>query len=328
MQTTAFVGVAHIHTPGFIGMIKERGDVRVKAIYDLQAERGEKRAQELGATFTADLQTILDDAEITSVIICSETSYHVELVEKCAAAGKNLFVEKPLATTVEDAERIRAAVQKADVVFQTGFFMRSSAWAQFIKAEVEAGHLGKVTRMRHSNCHSGSLGGWFDGEWHWIVEKELAGGGGFADLGAHALDIVLNTLTKTEGKVVQTAASIRNVTDKYDIDENGTGLITFESGATAVVEAGWVDPKLSSPIEVFGTRGQIQIVGDKVHYYSELLEGADGNEYSISQESAPHAFNLFFDKLDGKETIVPLVTIEEAAEEAIVMAKLYEAAGV
>ena len=327
MQTTAFVGVAHIHTPGFIGMIKERGDVRVKAIYDLQAERGQQRATELGATFTSDLQTILDDAEITSVIICSETSYHVELVERCAAAGKNLFVEKPLATTVADAEKIRDAVKKAGVIFQTGFFMRSAPWAQFIKAEVEAGHLGKVTRMRHSNCHSGSLGGWFDGEWHWIVEKDLAGGGGFADLGAHALDIVLNTLTKTEGKVTKTSASIRNVTGKYDIDENGTGLLTFESGATAVVEAGWVDPKLSSPIEVHGTRGQIQIVGDKVHYFSELVDGADGGEYSISQASAPHAFNLFFDALDGKNIAVPLVTIEEAAEEAIVMAKMYESAG-
>lgn len=206
--------------------------------------------------------------------------------------------------------------------------MRSNGWAQFIKAEVEAGHLGKVTRMRHSNCHSGSLGGWFDGEWHWIVEKDLAGGGGFADLGAHALDIVLNTLTKTEGKVIQTAASIRNVTGKYDIDENGTGLLTFESGATAVVEAGWVDPSFDSPIEIFGTEGQIQVNGDKVRYFSSHVDGADGNEYSISQESASHAFNLFFDKLDGKEIIVPLVSIEEAAEEAIVMAKLYTAAGV
>jgi predicted dehydrogenase len=109
--------------------------------------------------------------------------HHVELVERAAAAGKDMFVEKPLATTVEDATRMQAAIERAGVQFQTGFFMRSSPWAQFLKQEVEAGHLGKVTRMRHSNCHSGALGGWFDGEWHWIVEKEQAGGGGFADLG-------------------------------------------------------------------------------------------------------------------------------------------------
>jgi hypothetical protein len=51
MQTTAFLGVAHIHTPGFINMLKGRDDVRVKAVYDHDAQRGQQRATELEATF-------------------------------------------------------------------------------------------------------------------------------------------------------------------------------------------------------------------------------------------------------------------------------------
>ena len=96
--TTAFLGVAHIHTPGFINTLKRRAEeIRVKAVTDHDAERGQRRAQELpGSVFAADPQTILDDSEITSVIICAETSRHRELVLAAAKAGKHIFCEKPL----------------------------------------------------------------------------------------------------------------------------------------------------------------------------------------------------------------------------------------
>lgn len=332
MLTTAFLGVAHIHTPGFINKLQERDDVEVKAVFDHEEERGQRRAEEMQAEYTSELDTILHDAEITSVVICSETNRHLELVTKAAQAGKHIFCEKPLAVSVDEAAQMKAAVEAAGVEFQTGFFMRGWPTTQFIKREVAAGHLGVVTRMRFVNGHSGSLGGWFDTEWRWTADKEQAGGGGFADLGAHALDIILWTLRTSCGgpcgEVERVAASLGTATKRYgDIDEYGTGLLTFGSGASAVVEASWVDPKLSSPIEVFGTQGQIQVNGNKVKYYSEHVEGADGGDWTDLPKEQPHAFDLFFDKLAGKEIGIPLISVEEAAEESRVMAEMYRAAG-
>ena len=326
MQTTAFVGVAHIHTPNFIDRLVKRDDIRIKAVYDHDPARGEKRAQQAHSTFVPDLDAILNDPEITSVVVCSETNRHLELVERAARAGKHLFVEKPLAVSGEDAAKMRAAVERAGVVFQTGFAQRSSPQAQFLKREAAAGNLGTITRMRHSSGHGGSLGGWFDTEWRWFADKEQAGGGGFADLGAHSLDIILWVLRPVCGKATAFAASLGHATDRYgDIDEYGAGLITFASGAVAVLEASWVDPKLRSPVELFGTRGQIQIIENKIRYYSELVEGADGGEYTGELPAQlPHAFDLFFDRLDGKD--VPLISVEEAAEESRVMYELYQAA--
>ncbi len=327
MQITAFLGVAHIHTPGFIKMIGARDDVRCKYVYDHDAQRAQKRADELGAS-VADIETILADAEVTSVVICSETRLHTELVERAAKAGKHLFVEKPLATTDADATRMAHAIEKAGVVFQTGFFMRSGPVNKFIKAQVEAGHLGTVTRMRYTNCHGGALGGWFDDEWRWIADKTEAGGGGFADLGAHALDIVLWCLSPTCGPVVKSCATLGNATGRYgdlsQIDEWGAGLITFESGAVGIIEAGWVDPKYSAPIEVHGTEGQILIHDGKLFFYSEHVEGADGSEWTDLPAKSPHAFELFWNKLEGAD--VALVSAQEAAQESRVMAQMYSAA--
>ena len=324
MLTTAFLGVAHIHTPGFINTIKKRGDIRVKAVYDWDKERGVKRAQELEATFVDDVDTIVNDPEITSVVICSETARHRELIEKAAAAGKHIFAEKPVATTGEEAAAMGEAIKKAGVIFQTGFFQRSNPAMRFIKQEALAGHLGTITRMRHTNCHSGSLGGWFDTDWRWIADADEAGGG-YADLGAHSLDIILWIMIPACGPVKSVCGTLGSATNRYgDIDEYGAGIITFQSGALAVMEASWVDPKLHAPVEIHGTKGQIIVDGDKVRYYSELVEGADGGEWTKLPEALPHAFELFWDKQLGHD--VPLVTIDEATEESRVMHEIYKAA--
>jgi len=332
MQITAFLGVAHIHTPGFVAKLQDRADVKVKAVADHDAARAQKTADVFGAS-VLNVQAILADPEITSVIICSETVHHRDLVTRAAAAGKHMFVEKPLGITHEDTDAMEAAVKAAGVVFQTGFFRRSDPKWQFIKQEIAAGHLGKITRMRDTTCHMGALAGWFDTEWRWIADKSQAGGGGFADLGAHSLDTTLWCLSAIAGgpcgHVKAAVGSVGAQLDRYpDIDEYGCGLITFESGAIAVVEASWVDEKLHSGVEVNGLEGQIYVKDDKLFYYSKHVEGADGSEYTGPMpDAAPHAFELFFDKLEGKPLGVELVSVEEAAQESRVMADFYATAG-
>ncbi len=324
MQITAFLGVAHIHTPNFITTLQKRDDVRCKYVFDHDADRAQKSAGLLNAQ-VANLDTILNDDEVSSVVICSETRHHLELATRAAKAGKAMFVEKPLAISREDSDAIEAAVKQAGVLFQTGFFSRGNASNRFIKQEIEAGHLGTITRMRYTNCHQGALAGWFDTQWRWIADKNEAGGGGFADLGAHALDIILWCLVPTCGEVVKTCATLGNATHRYgDIDEWGAGLITFESGAVAIIEAGWVDPKYSAPVEVHGTEGQILVHSGKVLYYSEHVEGADGGEWTALPEGAPHAFQEFWNELEGQGA--SLVTVEEAARGSRVMADLYASA--
>jgi len=160
----AFVGVAHIHTPGFISLVKTREDVKVKLVWDHDAARAEKNAKELGAQTVEDVQKIWSDPEIKAVIICSETNRHHELVLAAAKAGKHMFAEKPLGITAKESLAMADAIEKAHLLFTTGYFMRTDPKHIFLKDEIAKGNFGKITRVRGSNCHSGSLGGWFDTE--------------------------------------------------------------------------------------------------------------------------------------------------------------------
>ena len=75
MKTIGFLGVAHIHSPGFINRVKERAaQFKVKAVWDTQPARAKIAAEQLSCSTAADYSDILNDREIDAVIICSETS--------------------------------------------------------------------------------------------------------------------------------------------------------------------------------------------------------------------------------------------------------------
>ncbi len=175
MHQVAFVGCAHIHTPGFIKRINNRTDTQVKFTWDHDPERAKKCAEAVKATAVTDLNAIWSDPAIEAVIICSETNRHQALVEQAAAAKKHLFVEKPLGLGAADSFKMAQAIDQAGVLFQTGYFMRSEPIHRFLRQQIQAGSFGKITRIRHTNCHAGSLKGWFDTEWRWMADPAQSG---------------------------------------------------------------------------------------------------------------------------------------------------------
>jgi predicted dehydrogenase len=242
----AFVGCAHIHTPGFVNLLKGRPDVQVKYAWDPQPARAEKRAEELGARSVASLDDIWNDPGIAAVVICSETNRHRELVEAAARSGKQMFVEKPLGISAAESRAMARLIEDAGLLFTTGYFMRTDPKHLFLKEQVAQGAFGTLTRVSAWNCHSGSLGGWFDekpddpaNSWRWMADVKQAGVGGFGDLGTHSLDILMWIF----GDVDSVSADIRVVTGRYGpkTDETGQALIKFENGAMGSLTAGWLD---------------------------------------------------------------------------------------
>ena len=139
MVDLALVGCAHIHTPGFLKMIKKRPDVQVKSVWDHDAARGQANADELGARYFGDVRTILDDPQIAGVVICSETNRHEDLVSGVTQAKKHIFVEKPLGMGARDARAMADAIERAGVKFQTGYFMRSTGPVHFVRDHLAKG---------------------------------------------------------------------------------------------------------------------------------------------------------------------------------------------
>ena len=321
--TLALVGCAHIHTPSFVNLLKGRKDVKVKSVWDHDVPRAEKRAKELNALVVKDVKEIWADPEITAVVICSETNRHHDLILAAAKAGKHMFAEKPLGITAKESQAMAKAIEDARLLFTTGYFMRTDPMHLFLKEEIAKGHFGQITRARGSNCHSGSLGGWFDTEWRWMADPKIAGVGGFGDLGTHKLDILMWLL----GDVAAVTADIKVVTGRYgDCDETGEGLIRFKSGVIATLAAGWVDVDDPVQLLISGTEGHASIVDNHLYYKSKSVPDSDGKEpFTKLPSKLPLPLNQFVDAVAGAKD-QPLVTPREAAARVTVMEAMYKGA--
>jgi len=317
----ALISAAHIHTPKFIELMQARPELNVKYVWDDNTARGQTAAEKLATTFTKDTNEILSDASIKAVIICSETNKHEQLVLDAAKAKKHMFVEKPLGFADDDAQRMARAINEADIIFQTGFFMRGWPFHIFLKEQIEKGHFGKITRVRHSNCHAGSLKRWFDTDWRWMADPTIAGCGAFGDLGAHSLDILIWLM----GEVAEVTGTVDIVTNHYEgCDEFGEAMLRFKNGAVGSIAAGWVDVAQPFRLQISGTQGHAIVLGDDLYFESEFVVGSSlENIWTDLPDLQPHAFELFLDAITGANP--QLISANEAAYQNTVMEAIYKA---
>ncbi len=319
----ALVGAAHIHTPNYIRILTLRKDITVKYVWDHDHARAESAATKLGGKVVDDDKTIWADPEVKAVVICSETNRHHDLVLAAAAAGKHVFAEKPMGIGSAESYEMADALEKAHAIFTTGYFTRTVPAVMFLKQQVDQGVFGKITRVRGSNCHNGSLGHWFDTDWRWMADPKIAGVGGFGDLGTHYLDILMWMF----GPVDAVAADIKVVTGNYgDCDESGEALLKFKNGITGTLGAGWVDVADPVTLIISGTEGHAYIDRGRLYFTCKNVEGADGKTaWTKLPEALPNPMDQFVDAVVGKPA-PSLVAPREAALRVSVMEAAYRSA--
>jgi len=259
------VSFAHVHAPGYAEQLARDQRVEFAGIYDEDEARGKSYAQRYGVPFHPDLVSMLEKVKPDLAAVCSPTKMHVEHVKMLAAHGVHTFIEKPLARTVEECDEIIAAAAKAGVKATVGFNARFDPANAAAKAVVERGELGRVLTARVRIAHSGALDRWFEGP-RWFADTEMAGGGGFLDLGVHGADLLRWLLGEARG----VAARVANLSGAYPIDDFGAAVIEFERGAVGVLEAGWVQRAGDNPLEVYGDRGTLVRGSGGFRVYTEV----------------------------------------------------------
>lgn len=225
---------AHLHAEAYILNIRQSPGVQLIGLADDDASRGRRYAQENNTHYFPNYPALLEAVE--AVIICSENIYHRPLAEMAAAAGVHVLCEKPLATTLTDAQAIIDACRTAGVTLMTAFPMRFNSPVVQLKERLDQGHLGKV--YLYSTTNQGRMP---INERAWFVDKKLAGGGAVMDHTVHLADI-LRWYTGSE--VVEVFAQINRIMHAETVDVETAGLImlTFADGTFASIDASWSKP--------------------------------------------------------------------------------------
>jgi predicted dehydrogenase len=274
----AILSFAHGHAHGYASVLANVPDAALVAIADDNVERGSAAAEQYGAEFAADYHDVLKRADIDAVIICSENARHRELTIAAANAGKHVLCEKPLATTMADAEAMIAACNKAGVKLQTAFPVRFHAAAVALRDAVQDGQVGTPLVVIARNPGTCPM--------DWFVDPELAGGGAVMDHTVHVID-VLRHIFDAEVTEVYAQADTRI----YDIPVDDTGLVMFRmsNGLRGSLDTSWSRPANwptwgGVEIEIIGEKGVLRLDA-----FNDSIEVAEIAGPSYTWQSVQHS---------------------------------------
>ncbi len=201
-----------------------------------------------GRTFT-DYREMLEDPELQAVSVVTMWDQHTEPTVDALAAGKHVFLEKPMASTVADCQRILAASEASEAFLMVGHICRFNPRYAAARAEIQAGRIGKILSMYARRNIPAP-----------VSDQILNKIGPIIGDGVHDTDLML---WFSGDKIVSAYAQTTRMRDRKYPDLGWT-MYRFASGATGVLEDAWCLPdktpfQIDERMEIIGTEGSIHI---------------------------------------------------------------------
>ncbi|EMA53693.1 MULTISPECIES: Gfo/Idh/MocA family protein [Halococcus] len=251
-------------------------------------------ADRLGFANTAtDWESAIDDVDVFYNL--GPNFVHPEPSIEALEADVPVFCEKPLAPTLDDAERMADAADASDAIAGCAFNYRFVPAIQYAKNLIEAGELGEVRQVRGKYLQDWGV----DPEepWSWRMDGELAGSGALGDLGAHTIDLARFLVGEHAGSIERVSGHLRTFVDErpveggeesgesedareVTVDDAYSAQAEFANGAMGTFEASRVADghKNDHTIAVHGTDGSLRFSLERLNELELLRDGDRGYE--------------------------------------------------
>jgi predicted dehydrogenase len=251
------LGFAHGHVNAYCNQWTQNPDyaIKVAAGWDHDAARLAKQAETYGLQPFDSLDAFLAQPDIQAVVIGAETSMHADLVERAAAAGKMIALQKPISLTLDEADRIVAAVQRYRVPFTLAWQMRVDPQNIAIKELIERGEVGRLLMVRRRHGLPSQL--WdISNMWHFdpALNRDI-----WADDSAHPIDFIHWLLGVPESVMAELSSKFHPQAP----NANGVAIFRYADGLIAEVSCSFSCLAAENTTEVIGEKGSIiQNYGD------------------------------------------------------------------
>lgn len=236
----------------YLAALRAVGGVEIAWVCDRDGERAARAASAFeGAQVATDVRQVCDDPSVEAVIVVTPEGAHRVVAEPALRAGKHVIVEKPLATTEEDALAMKRAAEESGRLLMTGFLLRFDY--RYAQVKQRLGEVGAVRNVFAYRNFDRSLFALYS-RTHSFVENAI-----------HDIDLVL---WYVQSKVTAVHGYCRNTQGRENPDVNW-GVIEFASGAIAVVHTSWLYPpqpheflQWNTGVQVMGDRGVLEVRSD------------------------------------------------------------------
>jgi predicted dehydrogenase len=246
--------ISYYHLPAYTQYPET---IKLTAVCDIRPEAMQKFAEKAGVKDRyADFSEMLKKADIDAVDICTIHDQHEAQVVAAATAGKQIFLEKPMAINIKQCHNMVNAAKKAGVTFMVGHDLRYMPHTLAIKRIVESGELGQIRMTRSvliaNMDFGGGGGGYVMGSW--LADPKRAGGGMMISGMIHQIDLLRYYVGD-----IKTVNAINISIHKSGAEEYSCAMLEFENGVIGNVLV--IGPSTHSPLgceyTLFGDEGTI-----------------------------------------------------------------------
>ncbi|MFK3960741.1 Gfo/Idh/MocA family protein [Pseudalkalibacillus hwajinpoensis] len=290
-------------------------NVEIVAVCDVVKDRAEDMVSVYGGTAYTDYLTLLEDDEIDAVSVCLPNALHAPVSIAALKAGKHVLCEKPMATSLAEAEAMNVAAEingKKLMIAHNQRFVASHVKA---KELIEGGEIGKIYSFRTTFGHPGPEQWSIDGAGSWFFDKERAFIGAMGDLGVHKSDLMRYLL----GEIVEVGAFVETkAKDNTDVDDNAVCILKTETGVIGTLAASWsyVSGGDNSTV-IYGENAVLRLEDDPEHSLVVQYKNGDVVKYELQKiqtneaggQQTTHVVENFVDCI-ANDT-VPAVSGEE-----------------
>ena len=225
--------------------------IELMTCFDPVAERRAATAARYGCAMEDSYEAMVKRADLDGVLLVSPNAFHREQTEMAAAHGKHVYVEKPIANTLDDGRRMIAACEKAGVTLLIGHVHRRHAANRKVKELVDSGAIGKPI-MVEANLSSGQ--GWElkPDEFRWRDDDTGCPGGALMTIGVHQAD----TLNYIFGPIKTVFSFFTHKHIPAPVNDITTTIFKFESGILGYLGANFASPR-TNWMQVYGTEANL-----------------------------------------------------------------------
>ncbi|MBI3942933.1 MAG: Gfo/Idh/MocA family oxidoreductase [Chloroflexi bacterium] len=291
-------GVSRNHQAAWLKLKNAEPQAEIIGVADLVPERAQAAATRLGIShWTTNYFELLDWADVTAVDICTTENTHAQIAVDAAIRGKHILVEKPLTTTLNDADHLLETVDKHGVSLMPAHTHRFYDYSRSAKNTIDSGEIGTPIYIRY--C---SGGGFWRQDWSGNRISPVETGGNVLTNGVHIADLANWWLG---AKPISVYAQARNLTSSHlEMYDYFMMTIKYDNDATAVIEMSRANmPRANSfmSISVLGTEGEI-ISGTE--HTSQWLHDDDGFKFvgPDNQNGFDREIRAFANALTHNET--------------------------
>lgn len=294
--------------PFHIAAAAELDGIELTAVCDINEQAGQRAAAGTGAALFTDHRRMLDAGVVDAVIVNTPHALHLPITEDAAAAGANILVEKPMATSVADCDLMIAAAERAGVSLAIGHiqhFMPEKLAAARVIASGELGAVRMIRDNRSTDYRPGSRSAWF-------FSPEIAGGGALMNIGGHCLD---RSLWLGGGRVVEMLATAVNRFGS-PVETDGGMQLRLDNGVGVTISVISDPATRADTMSIVCERGVIEVdprVGTTVH-----TDGRSRTEHESGADDIQRAFTAqladFAALVDGAPPAVPLAHARHVVE--------------